>query len=299
MTLKDTPAGGIKGAISAFAQWLAPTHGISRVMHALTRSEIGWFKNAFIRIFIRLLKVDMGDSARPAPEGFVSFNDFFTRELVPGARPIAAQEDVLISPVDGTISAFGDITGQRMLQAKGRDFSLAQLLGGNDALCQRFVHGHFITIYLAPYNYHRIHMPLAGTLHTTRLIPGRLFSVNTLTSQSMDRLYARNERVVCAFDSQVGQMALVLVGALCVGSIETPWLGEITPGNGRAPREWSSEALAHPVAPLARGEEMGRFNMGSTVIALFQRDAVNFDAQLAPGQLVRLGEPVGQQTRGR
>lgn len=252
-------------------QRLLPQHALSRCIHALARVRSAGLKNALIGAFVRHFKPVMSDAREPDALRYESFNAFFTRELAAGARPMPEDPLSIASPVDGTISQIGYLDGQSILQAKGRSFSLAALLGGTPAEVAQFTGGAFATLYLAPYNYHRIHMPRAGQLRTTRHIPGRLFSVNAVTAAAVDGLFARNERVVCVWNEPQQCFAMVLVGALFVGSISTVWHGEITPPTRRAARELAP--IGGPAAELARGDLMGWFNMGSTVILLFPRAA--------------------------
>jgi phosphatidylserine decarboxylase len=277
-------------------QRLLPQHTLSRVIHAVARIRLKGIKNALIGGFVRGFKPVMGEARQPDPFAYESFNAFFTRELAAGVRPMPQDPHSIASPVDGTISQIGYLDGQSILQAKGRHYSLAALLAGSAAETGEFAGGAFATLYLAPYNYHRIHMPLDGQLRTTRHVPGHLFSVNGVTAAGVDRLFARNERVVCIWDNSPS-FAMVLVGALFVGSISTVWHGEITPPTRRSTHELPP--LAVPRAPLARGAQMGWFNMGSTVIALFPKDRVQWRAGLAAGMSVRVGQPLGQLQQAR
>lgn len=276
----------------ALLQLCLPTRFISWLVYLLTRVEHPRFKNAFIKGFMRAFKISLDEAEHGRPEDYVHFNAFFTRALKPGARPIADDPQVFISPVDGTISQLGRIEGQRIFQAKGQTYTAAELLGGDEELAKPFLGGQFCTIYLAPYNYHRIHMPVSGTLKEWLLVPGRLFSVNPATARAMPRVFARNERVVTMFDTAFGPMAFVLVGALNVGSMETVWAGQITPPHvrGESPGRWIH---GEPVV-LERGVEMGRFNMGSTVILLTPPGAVNWDAAATPASTVRMGQSIGR-----
>ncbi len=273
-------------------QRLLPQHSLSRLVHALTRVRRRGFKNLLIRAFMRSFRPDMRDARDPDPLAYESFNAFFTRELAAGARPQPADPQAVSSPVDGTISQIGYLDGASMVQAKGRTFSLAALLAADDAQTAQFTGGAFATLYLAPYNYHRIHMPRDGQLRGVRHVPGRLFSVNAVTAAAVADLFARNERVVCTWDEDRQPFSMVLVGALFVGSISTVWHGEITPPTRRAARELAP--VAGPGAHLARGELMGWFNMGSTVILLFPRGRMSWQPQLAAGMPVRVGEPLGK-----
>jgi phosphatidylserine decarboxylase len=272
-------------------QRLLPQHTLSRLVHALARVRWRGWKNCLIRAFMRSFRPDMGDARERQPLAYESFNAFFTRELAANARPQPQDPRAVSSPVDGTISQIGYLDEDSILQAKGRSFSLAALLAADAAQTAQFTGGAFATLYLAPYNYHRIHMPRAGQLRTTRHVPGRLFSVNAVTAAAVEGLFARNERVVCIWDEGPHPFAMVLVGALFVGSISTVWHGEITPPTRRAPEDLP--AVAGPAAQLARGELMGWFNMGSTVVLLFPKDRVRWQTQLRAGMPVRVGESLG------
>ncbi|MGB5542895.1 MAG: archaetidylserine decarboxylase [Gammaproteobacteria bacterium] len=271
-------------------QYLLPQHGLSRLIHYATRLRTRWFKNLIIRVFVRGFRVDMSDAQETDATAYPSFNAFFTRALKPDARPLPASSALIVSPVDGTISQSGLTLDGRVFQAKDREYSLEDLLGLPE-LAKALTGGAFSTIYLAPYNYHRIHMPIDGQLRRMIYLPGRLFSVNAATVRSVPRLFARNERVVCEFETSAGVMALILVGALNVGSIETVWAGEVAPGR---PRRLTSVDYPRGGVTLARGEEMGRFNMGSTVIAAFAPGRVTLDGELGPGTTVIMGQAIGQ-----
>jgi len=246
-----------------------------------------WFRNLLIRGFLALFTVDMSDAAETDPYHYASFNEFFTRGLKKEARPIAAGAADIASPVDGRVSECGAIEGDSLLQAKGRYYSVMELLAGQD-WAGRFSGGSFATIYLAPFNYHRIHMPARGRLLDTVYVPGRLFSVNEATARSVPRLFARNERLLTLFEGDFGQFAVVLVGALNVGSMATVWAGDITP----AARRTITHIPARDTL-LDKGAELGRFNMGSTVIVLFQPGRAHWRSALAAGTAVRVGECLG------
>lgn len=278
------PAASLAARLFAALQYPLPQHALSRVVHWLTRRSAGPLKRAAIRAFIRLLKVDMSDAVVSDPAAFENFNAFFTRELKPGARPLAPAGHRLLSPVDGAISQLGVVADESLYQAKGHRYQLADLLN-DEMLAQEFAAGKFATIYLAPYNYHRIHMPADGRLRSCQLVPGRLFSVNGATAATVPRLFARNERVVCVFDGEHGPFIMVLVGALFVGSIETVWAGEITPGKNRR-----AGTLDAGQPQLQRGAEMGRFNMGSTVILLDASSEPGWLSGLGAGSTLRVGE---------
>ncbi len=274
-------------------QQVLPQHGLSRLVHAATRSRQPRFKDALIAGFVRGFAPDMRDAVVTDPLAYESFNAFFTRALRAGTRPLPEAADALACPVDGTVSEAGRIEGGRLLQAKGRHYTLDALLAGRGDWSRRFEGGHFATIYLAPYNYHRIHMAAVGRLREAWFIPGRLFSVNQVTAAGVEQLFARNERVVCAFEGPPVDHALVMVGALNVGSIDTVWHGEVAP---RAKRVLTMLEPRRPGPPLelARGAEMGRFNMGSTVILLFPPGRIAWHADLRAGRVVRMGEPIGR-----
>lgn len=278
--------GGACTRLFIWLQYALPQHALSRLIFAAARIRTPWFKNLLTRAFLASFPVDMSEAVEVDPYRYSTFNEFFTRALKPGARPIAAGA-AIASPVDGTVSECGTIDGKDLLQAKGRRYTLTELLV-EQAWAQRFDGGSFATIYLAPFNYHRIHMPLRGRLLDTVHVPGRLFSVNMATAQRVPRLFARNERVLTLFESEYGQFAVVLVGALNVGSIATVWAGDITPASRRVVTRIRSAGTV-----LEKGDELGRFNMGSTVILLFEAKRVHWRPQLAPGSTVQWGQSLG------
>jgi phosphatidylserine decarboxylase len=283
---------GAAGRAFVALQHLLPQHGISRLVLQATRSRAPAFKNALIRLFVRGFKPDMSDAVETEPTAYASFNEFFTRALRPGTRPLDPDPRAIVSPVDGTVSEAGTLSADRLLQAKGHEYSLRALLAGNAAWERSFAGGTFATIYLAPYNYHRIHMPLAGELRESFYVPGRLFSVNRTTARLVPGLFSRNERVFCGFDSGGMPWALILVGALNVGSMATVWHGDVTPRRHRRVTALPTTELLAP-ATLDKGAEMGRFNMGSTVILLFPPAAAEWQVSLAAGQILRMGERIG------
>jgi phosphatidylserine decarboxylase len=239
---------------------------------------------------VKRYNVDMAEAHQTDPMAFENFIDFFTRELKAGARPLPVDSSTPVCPADGAINQLGPITEGRLLQAKGRHFSLTQLLGGDEQSSSAFNSGCFMTVYLSPRDYHRVHMPLTGTLTAMTYIPGKLFSVNNTTAEHVPGLFARNERVVCLFDTERGPMAMVLVGAMIVAGVETVWAGEVCPGNRKAfSVHYPQDA---PQVTLQRGEEMGRFKLGSTVIVLFGPDAVALKESLKAGDTVRMGEAI-------
>jgi len=269
-------------------QYLIPQHALSVLMHSLTQSQCTCFKNVFIKFIIAKYKVNIAEVAQTDLTQFNSFNAFFTRELRKGVRPIALGENVITSPVDGAISQIGPISGGRIVQAKGRHYSVVELLGGDEGLAEQFEQGQFATIYLSPKDYHRIHMPMTGTLTKMAYIPGKLFSVNPRTARTVPNLFARNERVVTVFDTDQGPIVMVLVGAIFVGSMETVWSGQITPPYGKQIQYWNysgEEAIT-----LQKGQEMGRFNMGSTVVILLPKQAASFIKELKTEQSVMMGQ---------
>lgn len=267
-------------------QKIVPQHLLSRMTGWLAelRSPL-WLKNALIEQFVRHFNVNMAEAEQPDPTAYANFNEFFTRPLVADARPIADAD--IVNPADGAISQLGMISQGRIFQAKGQQFTTRELLGGDDERTAKFDDGQFATIYLSPRDYHRVHMPVTGTLTGTCYIPGQLFSVNTVTAENVDRLFARNERLVCYFDTEFGPMAMVLVGAMIVAGIETVWSGQVAPPL-KAPASLDYQKLPEAVT-LNKGEEMGRFKLGSTVILLFPKDSVVWGDQYSAGTPTRLG----------
>nr|WP_275440683.1 archaetidylserine decarboxylase [Vibrio sp. Of7-15] len=276
-------------------QYCIPQHGLTRLTGKLASTEAGGWTTAVIRWFIGRYKVDMSEALNPDPAAYKTFNDFFVRELKPGMRPITEGENVMVHPADACVSQFGPITNGELIQAKGHNFSAQQLLGGDAQLAEEFTNGDFATLYLSPRDYHRVHMPCDGTLRQMIYVPGDLFSVNPLTAENVENLFARNERVVCIFDTEFGPMAQVLVGATIVGSVETVWAGTITPPTGADIRRWDYPAEGTEAVVLKKGEEMGRFKLGSTVINLFAKDQITFDQSMANNVTTRMGTPYAQK----
>ncbi|MEW9797412.1 archaetidylserine decarboxylase [Alteromonas sp. CYL-A6] len=270
-------------------QYITPKHLLSRLVGKLAEAEMGSLTTWFIKVFIKQYNVNMDEALYPQPEHYRSFNAFFTRPLKPDVRHIDDGKDVLIHAVDGTVSQFGDINHDSIFQAKGHHFSLTSLLGGKPEVAAPFKNGKFATVYLAPRDYHRIHMPIEGTLTDMLYVPGELFSVNPLTAANVPDLFARNERVVALFDTPVGKMAMVLVGATIVASIETVWAGTVTPPTGKNVQHWQYEKDSEGSIKLGKGEEMGRFKLGSTIVVCFENDAIQFE-DMAPGKTTRLGD---------
>jgi len=271
--------------ITNFFIRIIPQHGLSRLIYKLTRIQTPWFKNWSINWFIKRFNVDMSLAVEPEPEAYKDFNSFFTRALRQETRPVCEQG--ICSPVDGTISQIGQIHGSTLLQAKHHDYDLTALLGGSATLASNFIDGHFCCIYLSPRDYHRIHMPVDASLREMTYVPGKLYSVNTYTAETVPRLFAINERVINIFDTASGPFALIQVGAINVGSMETVWHGMVTPPYGKEITTWRYEKQT---VELKRGEEMGRFNMGSTVIMLFVKDAINWQENLTSSDAVRMGQ---------
>ena len=266
-------------------QYLMPKRAMTAIAGVVANWQGGTNTSAIIRRFVVKYGVNMAEAAEPDITRYASFNDFFTRALKPGARPLAASD--LVSPVDGSISQFGAIEGDQIFQAKGHHYSSTALLGGDATLAAPFNGGHFATLYLSPKDYHRIHMPCAGKLTRMIHVPGELFSVNPTTAQGVPGLFARNERVVCVFENDRGPWALVLVGATIVGSMAAVWHGVVNPPRPGKVREWRYDDRE---VRLAQGEEMGRFLLGSTVVLLFPPGPLEFNPAWAPGGAVRMGE---------
>nr|WP_216842281.1 archaetidylserine decarboxylase [Acidovorax sp. SRB_14] len=267
-----------------------PKRLLTTLAGRIASARAGGLSTALIRRFVARYGVDMAEAAEPDMAAYDSFNAFFTRALRPGARPLAQAD--LVCPVDGAISQFGAIDQGQVFQAKGHSYSATALVGGDAALAAQFADGHFATLYLSPRDYHRIHMPCAGTLRSMVHVPGDLFSVNPTTARGVPGLFARNERVVCTFDSEHGPFVLVLVGATIVGSMATVWHGQVNPPRSGVPRQWdyTGQGIA-----LQQGEEMGRFLLGSTVVMLFPAGPLRFNPAWAPGRAIRLGEAMASR----
>lgn len=264
--------------LKVLSQYLIPQHGISLLMGKVAESRNKTLKNSFTNWFVKKYGIDMSLAKEENPEAYATFNDFFTRELKEGVRPIVEGDNRLANPADGKVSQLGNIENGFIFQAKDHLFSAKTLLGGDAELAEPFKDGQFATIYLSPKDYHRVHMPIDGTLTQMLHIPGNLFSVNPLTARNVPNLFARNERVVAMFDTKIGPVAMVLVGATIVGSIETVWHGTVTPPSRDKLKVWS-----YPVddaITLKKGEEMGRFKLGSTVVMLFPKDSIEWEANM-------------------
>nr|WP_211200953.1 MULTISPECIES: archaetidylserine decarboxylase [unclassified Pseudoalteromonas] len=272
-------------------QYALPKHAVSRLVGKLAAAEAGALTTKLIKLFIKQYKIDMSEALHEDPAHYKTFNEFFTRPLKPGIRPLAEDSDILAHPVDGAISQLGDVVDGQIIQAKGHNYSLQTLLGGKEEDVAPYVGGKFATIYLAPKDYHRIHMPVDGTLRKMIYVPGDLFSVNPLTAQNVPNLFARNERVVAIFDTEIGPLSMVLVGATIVASIETIWAGTVTPPAGRDVFTWTYPAEGDNAITLKKGEEMGRFKLGSTVILAWGANKAEFLDDQNPETVTRMGTP--------
>ena len=276
----------IVSRVKVLPQYLYPKRTLTAIARIIANARLGAVTTAIIRWFVGHYHVNMEEAANPDIRSYETFNQFFTRALKPGARPLADAD--YICPVDGAISQFGSIEVDQLLQAKSHSYSTAALVGGDRTLAAHFNHGSFATLYLAPKDYHRVHMPCAGRLTRMIYVPGTLFSVNPTTALGVPNLFARNERVVCVFESDHGPFVLTLVGATIVGSMETVWHGVVNPQRTGEVREWRYEPK---VWVFAKGDEMGRFSLGSTVVMLFpQNFSLQFNPGWAPARAVRLGE---------
>ena len=282
--------------LAVLPQYLLPKQALTRFAGFVASRERGWVTTEIIRRFVAKYRVNMDEALDANIASYLTFNDFFTRALKPGARPLAPAD--LVCPVDGAISQFGAIEHDQLIQAKGHQYSTTAMVGGDAALAAQYLNGHFATIYLSPKDYHRIHMPAGGRLTRMIYVPGDLFSVNPVTARGVPGLFARNERVVCVFESARGPFVLALVGATIVGSMATVWHGVVNPPRGKAVREWRYPASGQPEVVLKQGEEMGRFLLGSTVVLLFPKGPLRFNPDWAPGRAVRLGEAMADCSVG-
>ena len=279
--------------LAVLPQYLLPKQALTTLAGKFASARLGGLTTSVIRWFVGRYNVNMAEAANPDIASYTSFNDFFTRALKPGARPLAQAD--LICPVDGAISQFGPIAKDQVFQAKGHTYSTTALVGGDAAAAARFDNGHFATLYLSPRDYHRIHMPCAGELTRMVHVPGDLFSVNPTTARGVPGLFARNERVVCFFESAQGPFVLVLVGATIVGSMATVWHGQVNPPRTGTLRQWD---YAKGQVSLQQGEEMGRFLLGSTVVMLFPQGPLQFNPQWSPTRPIQLGEAMAQRSGG-
>ena len=272
-------------------QYAMPKHFVSRMVGKLAAAKAGALTTTLIKLFIKQYKIDMSEAQYSDPAHYKTFNEFFTRPLKDGVRPLTTDSDIIAHPVDGAISQLGPIVEGQLIQAKGHNYSLQALLGGSEQDTAPFLGGDFATIYLAPKDYHRIHMPIDGTLSKMIYVPGDLFSVNPLTAQNVPNLFARNERVVAIFDTEIGPLAMVLVGATIVASIETIWAGTVTPPAGKDVFSWNYPTSGENAITLKKGAEMGRFKLGSTVILAWGAGKADILDDQKPGTVTRMGTP--------
>ncbi len=273
-------------------QHWVPQHKLSRIAGKVASCKVKWVKNVFISWFIKRYKVDMSLAVEENPAAYACFNDFFTRALKPGLRPLSREPHAIVCPADGSISQIGKIAQGRIFQAKGQDYTTEELLGGDEALAKEFTDGNFATVYLAPSDYHRVHMPYGGKLRSMIAIPGDLFSVNTVTANKVPRLFSRNERAVTIFDTDIGPMAVVLVGAMIVAGIETVWDGQVTP---LIDREIQTSLYPFQNITLEKGAELGRFKLGSTAIILFAKNKVKWEPQFVHSSSTRVGVKLAEK----
>ena len=294
--LNQVPDRNVMDRLFVLIQYVLPHHALTRLVGAVV--SWSWLQPFLIRWFIRRYGVDLSEAVIDSAAGYYTFNAFFTRALKPGARPLAGDDNTVVMPADGCLSALGDISAGRLLQAKGMSYELQALLGGRADLAECFNNGAYATVYLAPRDYHRVHMPLDGRLLQTVYVPGRLFSVNPVTTAQVAGLFARNERLVCLFETAVGRVAVILVGAMIVAGIETVWGGKVRPGRAdRLPR--SEQFGKQRNVTLRRGDELGRFEFGSTVIVLFTPDSVMLTDSLGLQSHVQMGQALAHLVPGQ
>lgn len=288
--------------LKLFFQYYTPQKTLTQLMGWLANSKIKLIKNSFIKIFCYFYKIDMTEAVEQNPLNYPTFHDFFIRRLKPNARIINSEKNSITSPADGVISQMGQITHGKLIQAKGKDYKLEALLVNNQELVEKFQDGFFQTIYLAPHNYHRVHMPVSGILRKMIYVPGKLYSVSLFTAENIPDLFAKNERVICLFDTEFGPMAVILVGAMIVGSINTVWAGNITPGDHARKNKVFSIDYAdnnnHPenAIKLEKGAELGYFSLGSTVITLFAKESIHWDETISENQSIQMGEKIANGT---
>ncbi|MCB1667549.1 MAG: archaetidylserine decarboxylase [Porticoccaceae bacterium] len=281
------------GECFAALQRILPQHLLSRLGARLAESRIHWLKNWLIKGFSSVYKINLAEAESANPDDYENFNAFFTRALKPDLRPVDSGPETVVSPADGAVSQIGNISTGAVFQAKGKSFTVEALLGANDQDSHAFQEGLFTTIYLSPQDYHRVHMPIEGRLLYCRYIPGKLYSVNNATASHIDGLFAKNERLVCVFDTPAGRCAVILVGAMMVAGIETVWHGQYT-----AQMPLTTTYTDRHSVSLKKGEELGRFKFGSTVILLFEKDAVEWQPHFQHGSTTRMGEKLARQVTG-
>jgi len=283
----------ISARLFVWLQRLLPKYLLTSLLYGVARIRRVAIKDFLIRRLVALYDVDVSELARPVPEGYTSLNDFFTRELAPGARPVDGPAESIVSPVDGTVSACGHIDRTQIFQAKGRDYSIEDLLATDTVEAENYIDGAFVTIYLAPYNYHRVHAPFAGRLAAARYVPGALYSVNEATVQHLSGLFTRNERLICHIRTGAGPMVLIFVGATNVGTIHSIWTGDVRPRRGGVVEDYRLRQDPTQLE-IAKGDLLGWFNMGSTVILLLPPGVSDAFAGLKAGQRVHVGEAIGR-----
>lgn len=282
----------MKIPFEVWRQHIVPQGFISAIYGVLSHCRWVWFKNWAIKRFIRLYGINVNEAAQTEPTAYPSFHEFFIRELNPNLRPIDRDNNVIVSPCDGTLSQIGTIEQGTLIQAKGRHYSVNALLGGDHPMAEHFKNGRFATVYLAPKDYHRVHMPYGGTLRSVRYVPGKLFSVNPITAEHVECLFAKNERVVSVFDSPQGPFAVILIGAMIVGSISTVANGTLTPPRGKKVVQFDYPESSQRTIKLDKGDEMGYFSLGSTVIMLFT-DGLRWEQELAQHTRIVVGQRIG------
>jgi len=277
-------------------QYALPKQALTKLAGWAAEKQWGWFTHIIIKLFIKAYHVDMQEAEKSDIEDYATFNDFFTRPLKEGARPIVKENNTLILPADGTVSQLGHIEQNVIIQAKNHDYTLDALLACDKQMTMMFQNGTFITTYLSPRDYHRVHMPCDGVLREMLYVPGSLFSVNPLTAENIPNLFARNERVICLFETPFGPMIQILVGATIVGSIETVWHGVVTPPRIGILQRWEYATVGKNAIRLAKGDEMGRFKLGSTVINLFAENSVVLAEHLQSKSTTKMGEVLAIST---
>jgi len=285
----------LKTTLFILFQQIVPQHLLSRLVGFLAECRQPWLKNWLIQRFINHFNVDMSEAQESQPQAYANFNAFFTRALKDGARKVSLDANLITSPADGAISEIGNIDYGRILQAKGRGYSLTSLVGGDEQRAEPFINGRFATIYLSPKDYHRVHMPAGAVLKEAVYVPGDLYSVNQTTAENVDALFARNERLVCIFETEQGPMAMILVGAMIVAGIETVWAGQVAPPTKQPQQIYNTQADT-PIL-LEQGAEMGRFKLGSTVILLFPDETIEWLDSLKAGTPLRMGEVIGERIK--
>lgn len=296
MQLKSYPTPTYFQRVKIALHYLLPQLAITRAAGWLAEQKWGAVTHFIIKLFAKQYKVNLAEAAKSEPSDYATFNEFFIRQLKDGVRPINSENNVLCLPADGKVSESGDISTNRLLQAKGHFFTLETLLANDEEMAAKFQDGTFITTYLSPTDYHRVHMPCDATLRKMIYVPGELFSVNPFLAEHVPNLFARNERVICEFDTEFGPMVQILVGATVTASMSTVWAGVVNPPRAKEVVVWNYETEGEKAIKLQKGEEMGAFRLGSTVINLFPKGKVNLNAELTAGAKTRMGEELGKLT---